>query len=134
MKDDAPLWAVVEAAILAGGVRPVVDRRVAEHYSAIGQPAPGASDIDAAYAQIVDRWLTDAASDDETVHAYHVRLRQHLYQRAYQLNDFKTCLAVANDLAKLQSQYQRERAIRKRHADNAEQRRDKLRIIQGRPR
>ena len=126
-----PLWALVESAILAGGTRPIVEHRVAEQCAAASEPPPSPADIDRAYVKIVDRWISDAAADDEQVHAYHVRLRQHLYQRAYQLNDFKTCLAIAGDLAKLQSQYNRQRAVRRHNEASAATRQQKLALITG---
>lgn len=128
---SAPLWVMVEAAILAGGTRDIVEQRVAELCERDGVPRPDPTAIDACYVQIVDKWLTDAADDDEQVHAYHVRLRKHLYQRAYQLNDFKTCLAIATDLAKLQAQYNRERAIRQQRQRPDARRARALELITG---
>jgi len=71
---------------------------------------PAAQDIDRAYAEILESWIQDAEQNRDDIYAFHVRLRKHLYQKSYALNDFKTCLAIAGDLEKLQSAYAERRA------------------------
>lgn len=100
---------LVEAGLLRGTTRAVLDRNIKETFEKAGKRAPSAAKINEAYAQAVDRWIADAETDEQAIYAYHVRVRKHLYQRSYTINDFKTCMAIMNDLAKLQNQYSKEK-------------------------
>jgi hypothetical protein len=110
---------IIEAALLQGATRTVVETELARRAVATGIAIPDPKDIDAAYAQILDRWITEANQDEENTFAYHVRMRKHLYQKSFSLNDFKTCLAIAADLTKIEERYRerKERAERKKRAD-----------------
>jgi hypothetical protein len=95
------LSTIIEAALLQGATRRVVEEEVQRSATAAGAEMPDSAAIDAIYASIVENWITDAECDPDESFAYAVRLRKHLYQRSYHLNDFKTCLAIAESLAKL---------------------------------
>lgn len=106
MKTEFSLVALVEAALLQGATRPVVEEEIRRNATASQIEMPDIATIDATYAKIVERWITDAEREPEEIYAYHIRLRKHLYQRSYNLNDFKTCLAIAESLAKLQKTHE----------------------------
>jgi hypothetical protein len=103
--ETANLSILIEAALLRGATRAIVDAELQKVSAESGTPMPTREEVDAAYASCVERWIVDAEQDPGGIYAYHVRLRKHLYQKSYVLNDFKTCLAIAADLAKLQNQY-----------------------------
>jgi hypothetical protein len=111
MPNEPEIAMIIEAALLQGATRAVVEAEIARRAIATGMTAPEPKDIDAAYAKILDRWVAEANQDEEIAFAYHVRMRKHLYLKSFSLNDFKTCLAIASDLAKLEDQH-RERKER----------------------
>lgn len=102
MANNPELAQVIEAALLKGATRTVVEAELIRRAAANATTPPTPTEIDAAYAEIVDRWVADADEDPEKTFAYHKRMRKHLYQKSFSLNDFKTCLAIAADLAKLE--------------------------------
>jgi hypothetical protein len=105
MADTQILCEMIESALLKGATRAVIEIELARQAQANGQPCPTAEEINAAYAEIVEHWITDANQDEEKIYAYHVRIRKHLYQKSFALNDFKTCLAVASDLAAIEDRH-----------------------------
>ena len=90
---------------MQGATRAVIEAELRKQSKETGTAMPARAAIDRAYALCLDRWITDAEQESAAIYAYHVRLRKHLYQKAYVLNDFKTCQHIAADLAKLQNQY-----------------------------
>ncbi len=102
---EQELEGMIESALLKGATRAIIEMELARQFQASGLAAPTADEINAAYAQMVERWVTDAGVDEEKAFAYHVRMRKHLYQKSFSLNDFKTCLAIAADLAGLEERH-----------------------------
>jgi hypothetical protein len=100
------LITTIEAALLQGATRKVVEEELQRTATAAEAPMPDAATIDAAYASIVEHWIADSERSPDESFAYHVRLRKHLYQRSYHLNDFKTCLAIAESMAKLVAKHE----------------------------
>jgi hypothetical protein len=96
---------IIESALLKGATRPVINLELARAAKANGLPGPTDDEINAAYAEILDRWVEDGNQPEEKSYAYHVRMRKHLYQKSFALNDFKTCLAVAADLAAVEERH-----------------------------
>jgi len=105
MTKSFDLLATVEAALLQGAVRSVVEEQIQRSATAAGAELPDRTEIDACYAEILNRWIADADRDPAELYAYSVRLRKHLFQRSYNLNDFKTCLAIAESLTKLDAKH-----------------------------
>jgi len=103
MTSEFNLPSLIEAALLQGATRNVVEEQIHRAATAAGATMPDRGAIDACYAEIVDRWIADAEREPDEIYAYHVRLRKRLYQRSYNLNDFKTCLSIAESLAKLEA-------------------------------
>jgi hypothetical protein len=118
--NDPDISQLIEAALLQGATRAVVEAELIRRAAANATNPPQPAEIDAAYAVILDRWIADAAQDEEKTFAYHVRMRKHLYQKSFSLNDFKTCLAIAADLAKLEEQHRdrQEKTADKKKADS----------------
>lgn len=102
MPKEYDLTTIIEAALLQAATRAVVEDQVRRAATAAGVDVPDPGAIDAEYAAIVERWVADSDRAPEELHAYHVRLRKHLYQRSYTLNDFKTCLQIAESITKLE--------------------------------
>lgn len=96
---------MIEGALLKGATRAVINLELARAAQTNGMPPPSQEEINAAYATIVERWVEDGNQPEEKSYAYHVRLRKHLYQKSFALNDFKTCLAVAADLAAVEDRH-----------------------------
>jgi hypothetical protein len=105
MPSEPELEEIIESALLKGATRGLIDLELNRRAITNGQPAPSAAEINEAYAHIVERWVTDAGQDEDKSFAYHVRLRKHLYQKSFGLNDFKTCLAIAADLAGIEERH-----------------------------
>jgi hypothetical protein len=96
---------IIESALLKGATRAVINLELARAAQANGMQPPTVEEINAAYAAIIDRWVGDGNQPEEKSYAYHVRLRKHLYQKSFALNDFKTCLAVVADLAAVEERH-----------------------------
>jgi hypothetical protein len=104
------LKTMIEAALLKGATRAFIEAELFKHAEATQTPAPLPAEIDAAYALILNDWIDDANPDEEKAFAYHVRIRKHLYQKSFHLNDFKSCLAIADNLAKLEDRHRERQA------------------------
>jgi hypothetical protein len=104
------LATMIEAAILRGATRAVIEAELLKQSTETKTPAPTAEEINAAYAIIVNGWIEDANQTEENAYAYHVRIRKHLYQKSFHLNDFKSCLAIADNLAKLEDKHRERQA------------------------
>jgi hypothetical protein len=105
MPSEPELEEIIESALLKGATRAVIELELSRRATTSGVQGPSAEEINAAYAHIVERWVADGGQDEEKSFAYHVRLRKHLYQKSFALNDFKTCLAIAADLAALEERH-----------------------------
>lgn len=105
MPSEVELAEIIESALLKGATRAVINLELARQAQANGTTPPSQEEINAAYATIVERWIEDANQSEEKSYAYHVRLRKSLYQKSFALNDFKTCLAVAADLAGVEERH-----------------------------
>jgi hypothetical protein len=99
------LTEIIESALLKGATRAVISLELARQAHANGTKPPSNEEINAAYAAILDRWVEDGNQDEDESYAYHVRMRKHLYQKSFALNDFKTCLAIAADLADVEERH-----------------------------
>lgn len=121
---DLELDAIIHDACMRGLMRDQVDLAVAQHYQRDNKPIPTATDINAAYARNVARWITRANLGRDELYALHVARREDVYRRAHQLNDYKTCAGILKDLAQLEQQYRREQkqAERKTEADSLRER------------
>jgi hypothetical protein len=105
MADTQLLCEMIESALLKGATRAVIEIELERQAKTNGQPIPTKAEINEAYAEIVEHWISDANQDEEKIYAYHVRIRKHLYQKSFALNDFKTCLAIASDLAAIEDRH-----------------------------
>ena len=103
----SPLAEMIEGLLLKGCTRHLVDAAIDQETKT--EPKPTKAEIDAAYAECLDTWVNNAAEDPDKVQAFHLRSRRYLYQKSMQINDFKTCLAILKDLAKLEQAYEHQR-------------------------
>ncbi len=100
----SPLAKLIETLLLKGCTRHLVEEAIVQEWKE--GPSPSKEQIDAGYAECVEAWIDNATKESpDAIRAYHIRLRKYLYQKSMQINDFKSCLAILGDLAKLQHQY-----------------------------
>ena len=128
-KNSQTIEYVIEAALLMGATRDLVDQRITDFCTQNENIRPSEDEINKIYSDVLAKWVTDAEQSDKNVNAYHIRVRKHLYQRAYQLNDFKACLAIMTDLGKIQKQYINERKKLKQVATEKQETSKLLKLI-----
>src|SRR5579885_2750958 len=112
-KADAQLIYSIEGMLLQGMTRDMVEFTLYGEAIKAGVEPPSPQAITDAYAAIAERWVNDASSDPKEINGFHIRAWKHLYAKSYKLNDFKTCLQILADLAKIQHQYAAATAKRK---------------------
>ena len=66
-------------------------------------PTPG--EIDAAYAQLVDRWIADAEAPGDESLAWHIAMRKQLIKLALEQEKVNEARQVLKDLGELQNLY-----------------------------
>lgn len=93
---EGDIIAAVEASLLEGQSRADIVEAARDDGVDIGA-------VDRAIAIIADRWIQDAAQTRDQSFAYHVRTLKHLYEKSYRLCDYKTCLQIMKQLAKVQA-------------------------------
>jgi hypothetical protein len=125
----SPLAEMIEGLLLKGCTRHLVDAAIDQECKT--EPKPTKAEIDAAYAECLDTWVNTAEDDSDKVHAFHLRSRRYLYQRSMQINDFKTCLAILKDLAKLEQAYEHQKKTIKDNEEEQTEEGHYLRLIHG---
>lgn len=115
MRDISPMLSYVHQAIMLGWPRSQV-----ETWAAQQQPPLSGAELDAAYAQCVERWLTEANTPDDRLYALHVARREELYRRAMSTGDFSLAHKVLVDQARLQQQYRTEQRATKSQEQTSE--------------
>lgn len=130
---DPSLIAIVHQLLMHGAARWQIEQAVCEQFR--DAPQPTKEQIDAAYAACVENWVNDADQDPDHIHAYHLALRKSLLSKAITINDYPTAARIAQDLAKLQDQYQSARAaahhkpVRESRIDRLRSRSARLRVV-----
>ena len=99
------LVAVIHRLAMDGAARWQITDAIEANAKAKGERPPTTDEINAAYAECVERWIADAAAPPDEVQAYHLAVRKHLMACAIKINDYPTAARIAADLGKLQDQY-----------------------------
>lgn len=108
---DHDLISLMHQMLMNGAARWQIEQAIAEQHSA-GKMSqmPSKEEIDEAYAAVVENWIADADQDPAQAHAYHLALRKSLLTKSIVIKDYPTAARIAQDLAKLQDQYQTAKA------------------------
>ena len=104
----SPLAEMINELLLKGSPRPVVEAAITAKLGA--EPLPTEQEVDRAYSECVESWVrTVETGDPDKIYAFHIQSRQLLYREAFQDRDFRACLAILKDLAKLEKSYEYQR-------------------------
>ena len=125
----SPLAEMINELLLKNSPRPVVEAAIATEWKE--GPVPTREEIDCAYAECVAGWGRTVETDPAKIYAFHIHSRRLLYREAFQARDFRACLAILKDQARLEKAY--ELQIEKAHEEEKEDRevRQYLEVIRG---
>lgn len=101
----------IENLLLQGKPRTLIFDGLVAQAAEGGNPAPTWEEYQDAHRATIDRWMADANTKEES-YAIQVRMLQHLYDKSYKLNDFKTAGSIAKDLNKLMQDHEKRASCR----------------------
>ncbi|MEA3641278.1 MAG: hypothetical protein VBE63_15240 [Lamprobacter sp.] len=91
--------------LMVGAARWQVEAELKRRASSDARPIPSASEIDAAYAEAVDRWISDVDQTEEELHAYYIAMCKWDRARSNQINDIPTAARIAEKIHSAQEKY-----------------------------